>query len=324
MAAGLAHELNNPAAAAQRAASQLRDSMRETEKHAIKLRAMGFDVQKSVIVLELRDTAGPGIDFVSKANLTPLQRADLEDEMADWLQARGVEDGCLLAPSFIQADIDIKTLCELSHQVEPQEWNPVVCWLAASLRSNGLTTEIERASASISALVQSVKSYSHLDTVREENIDLHDGLESTLLIMKHKLRGIDLQCVFDRTLPLICARANELNQVWTNLIDNAADVLRQGDKVKEGAQIGLRTGREGRCVFVEISDNGPGIPKEIMGRVFEPFFTTKSVGTGTGLGLDIAHRIIVERHGGEISCESSELGTTFHIRVPIGELGCAK
>jgi signal transduction histidine kinase len=317
MAAGLAHELNNPAAAVQRSISQLRDSMRETEKHAMVLRAMEFDIQKSALLLELRDSIRPGNQIYATVLLSPMERADLEDELSDWLDDHGVPNACLLAPSFVHASLDLERLKMLATQVDPHEFVPVVSWLGTNLRTNDLTCDIERASTSITSLVQSVKSYSHLDEAKEETVDLHTGIESTLIMLKHKLRGIQIDCVFDRAIPLVCVRGSELNQVWTNFLDNAADALRAGDKARQGAHIGIKTGRDGRCAFVEISDNGPGIPKEIQSRVFEPFFTTKSVGSGTGLGLDIVHRIIVERHGGAIICHSDENGTCFRVQLPV-------
>ncbi|RYG65513.1 cyclic nucleotide-binding domain-containing protein [bacterium] len=316
LAAGLAHELNNPAAAAKRAVSQLRDTMRESENYAIELHGMGLDIQRCTSLMLLRDGAYRSAEAATNATLSPMQRADLEDEVADWLESQGMRDGFQLAPIFVTANLDVTWLKSVATQVEARAVVPVLHWIGASLRSNGLASEIERASDSISALVTSVKAYSHLDEAAQSQIDVHEGLESTLLMLKYKLRGIEIERDFDHNLPSICAHGNELNQVWTNLIDNAADVLKSGDDAHKGAKLCLRTRREGHCVAVEICDNGPGIPQEIMTRIFEPFFTTKKVGSGTGLGLDIAYRIVVGRHGGNLTCDTGPDGTCFTVTLP--------
>lgn len=316
LAAGLAHELNNPAAATRRAVSQLREAMLESENHAIQLQGMGLDIQRCTSLTMLRDAAYHCAAEANPNALSPMQRADLEDEVADWLQDRGVINSYKVAPTFVNANLGVGWLQQVATQVEDRALVPVLAWLGSSLRCNALTTEIERASESISALVSTVKSYSHLDEAKQQRLDVHEGLESTLLMLKHKLRGITINREYDCSLPPICAHGHELNQVWTNLLDNAADVLKNGDDAKKGATINLRTSREGGCALVEITDNGPGIPEEVMKRIFEPFFTTKGVGRGTGLGLDIAYRIVVGRHAGDISCESSSAGTTFKVRLP--------
>ena len=316
MAAGLAHELNNPAAAAQRAAAQLRETLRESENRAIELHALGFSPPECESLKELRESAYLRAKSGENSKLSTMQRADLEDEVADWLEAHGIRDGFKLAPTFVNTDISLSWLEHLSTEIEAEALEGVIIWLESSLRADGLTAEIERSSQSISALVGSVKSYSHLDEAPQQEVDLHESLESTLLMLKYKLRGIEISRDFDRTLPLICVHGNELNQVWTNLLDNAADVLKHGDEVKSGARISIKTSRDDQCAIVEISDNGSGIPEAVKARVFEPFFTTKGVGSGTGLGLDIAHRIVVGRHGGHISFETGASGTTFLVRMP--------
>jgi signal transduction histidine kinase len=316
LAAGLAHELNNPAAASKRAVSQLREAMLDAENHAIQLHGMGLDIQRCTSLTHLRDLAYHCAGEANNNKLTPMQRADLEDEVADWLQDQGVKDGYKLAPNFVNANLDVQWLKRVSTQVESRAVVPVLAWLSSSLRCNSLTAEIEQASESISALVSTVKSYSHLDEAPQQTIDVHEGLESTLLMLKYKLRGIEITRDFDCSLPPICAHGNELNQVWTNLLDNAADVLKTGDEARKGARIAVSTKREGHCAVVEISDNGPGIPEEIKARIFEPFFTTKGVGRGTGLGLDIAYRIVVGRHGGDVICDSNSDGTRFTVRLP--------
>ncbi|MBW3636623.1 MAG: cyclic nucleotide-binding domain-containing protein [Armatimonadetes bacterium] len=320
LAAGLAHELNNPAAAAKRAASLLRETMREVENHAIEMHGLGFESGQCHLLKEMREGAYERAKTRAPEKTSAMGRADLEDELADWLEARGIENGFALAPTFVSSDLKIEWLEQLSAQIDCKALASVVQWLEASLRADGLAAEIERSSDSISALVGSVKSYSYLDEAPQQQVDLHEGLETTLLMLKYKLRGIEITRDFECDLPQIRAHGNELNQVWTNLLDNAADALQDGDNAGKGARIGLKTYRDGHCAVVEISDNGSGIPEEVKARIFEPFFTTKEVGSGTGLGLDIVHRIVVGRHGGDIAVESGENGTTISIRLPFEAL----
>ena len=316
LAAGLAHELNNPAAAAKRAAAQLRETMREVENRAIEMHGLGFQSDQCHVLREMREGAYKRAKTQKPAEMSAMARADVEDELADWLEARGIENGFALAPTFVSADLKIEWLEQLSAQIDCRALASVVSWLEASLRADGLAAEIERSSDSISALVGSVKSYSHLDEAPQQQVDLHEGLETTLLMLKYKLRGIEITRDFSCDLPEVWAHGNELNQVWTNLLDNAADALKDGDEAKKGAHIGLKIYRDGHCAVIEISDNGGGIPEEVKTRIFEPFFTTKAVGSGTGLGLDIVHRIVVSRHGGDISVHCDENGTTFSVRLP--------
>jgi signal transduction histidine kinase len=317
LAAGLAHELNNPAAAAKRAVSELRGTMREAENHALELHGMGLDVQRCTSLIRLRDIAYQGAENSTASTLTPMQRADQEDQVADWLEDQGLANGFQMAATFVNAGLKVEWLQQMATQIEPDALPSVLSWLGTSLRSNELTSEIERATESISDLVSSVKSYSHLDEKSLQKADINEGLDSTMLMLKHKLRGIEITRDYDYSLPEICARGNELNQVWTNLLDNAADVLKTGEDAHQGARIDLKTYREGKCAVIEISDNGPGIPPEIAEHIFEPFFTTKGVGSGTGLGLDIVYRIIIGRHGGDVRCNTSSQGTTFQVRLPV-------
>ncbi len=316
LAAGLAHELNNPAAAAKRSASELRGAMREVEMRAIAMHGLGFEPSQCQLLKSMREAAYEHAENRPADQLSAMGRADLEDELADWLDDHEVENGYQLAPTFVAADVNLKSFEMLAEQVNCGALGAVVAWLEASLRADGLALEIERAAGAISSLVGAVKSYSHLDEAPQQDVDLHEGLESTLSMLKYKLRGIEITRDFSCDLPPIAAHGSELNQVWTNLLDNAADALKTGDDAQPGAKIGLKTRFEGHSAIVEISDNGPGIPDAVKGRIFEPFFTTKAVGAGTGLGLDIAHRIVVGRHGGDLKVESSDAGTTFVIRLP--------
>lgn len=319
MAAGLAHELNNPAAAAGRASAQLRDTLRETENRAIEMHSLGLKPPQCTLLKDVREAAYQGAKTGKADTLTAMQRADREDELADWLDAHGVENGYQMAPTFVSADLNLEWLEHMASEMSSEALAPGLRWFESSLRADSLTAQIERSSEGISALVGSVKAYSHLDEAPQQRSDLHEGLESTLLMLKYKLRGIEITRDFDRTLPALLVHGNELNQVWTNLLDNAADALKNGDEAKPGARIALKSFRDGNCAVVEIIDNGPGIPEAVRARIFEPFFTTKKVGRGTGLGLDIAYRIIVGRHGGDIAVETGDNGTTFRIRLPFSE-----
>lgn len=319
MAAGLAHELNNPAAAAGRASAQLRETMRETEYRAIEMHSLGLKPPQCSLLKDVREQAYQSAKTGEPDTLTAMQRADREDELADWLDAHNVQNGYQLAPTFVSAGLDIEWLEHMASEMSPEALDLGLRWFESSLRADGLTAQIERSAQGISALVGSVKAYSRLDEAPQQRVDLHDGLESTLLMLKYKLRGIEITKDFDRTLPTLMAHGNELNQVWTNLLDNAADALKSGDQAKPGAKLHLKTRRDGHSVVIEITDNGPGIREAVQPRIFEPFFTTKNVGSGTGLGLDIAYRIITGRHGGDINFETGPAGTTFRVRLPFSE-----
>ena len=317
LAAGLAHELNNPATAAKRASSQLREAMREVEMRAIAMHGLGFEPSQCELLKSMREAAYEHADIRPGEKLSAMGRSDLEDELADWLDDHEVENGFQLAPTFVASGVDVKSFEHLEDQVNCGALGAVVMWLEASLRADGLAFEIERASEAISKLVGDVKNYSHMDEAPEQLINLHDGLDSTVSMLRFKLRGIEVVTDYDRHLPELLAHGSELNQVWTNLLDNAADALQNGDSAKKGARIEIKTLRDAENALVRITDNGSGIPEEAQRRIFEPFFTTKSVGSGTGLGLDIAHRIIVGRHGGDIQVQSDETGTQFCVRLPL-------
>ncbi len=317
LAAGLAHELNNPAAAAARAASLLRGAMREVEARAIAMHGLGFEPSQCELLKSLREASYKFAEN-NETKLTAMQRSDAEDELADWLDDHDIPDGFQLAPTFVGAGVSLKSFEMLAQQVDCSALAAVVAWLEASLRADRLALEIERASGAISKLVSDVKNYSHMDEAPQQMSDVHEGLDSTLSMLRFKLRGIEVVRDYDRELPQFLAHGSELNQVWTNLLDNAADALKAGDDAKKGARIEIQTSRDADHAVIRIGDNGSGIPADIQKRIFEPFFTTKGVGSGTGLGLDIAHRIVVGRHGGDIKVESNEGGTTFWIRLPLG------
>jgi signal transduction histidine kinase len=260
-------------------------------------------------LIELQQRAA---EQVAKApKLDPMEASDREDEVSDWLEDHGCHDGWQLAPVFVQAGLYTDWLDEVEATVGTDMLEPALRWLNYTVETELLMNEIEDATTRVSTLVGAAKQYSQLDRAPFQVVDVHDLLSSTLLMMSVKLKGIKIVKDYDKSLPKIPAYASELNQVWTNLIDNAAAAMNG-----EGT-LTIRTARDDASVLVEIGDTGPGIPKEIQERIFEPFFSTKPVGEGTGLGLDIAWRIVVKKHHGDLRVESVPGDTRFQVRLPI-------
>ena len=308
LSAGLAHELNNPAAAGGRSAKQLRLAIANVQSRTLKLCDQHFSEAQRQLLNELHKEAlaynAPPLD--------PLTQSDREDALTDWLEEQGITNGWQLAPTLVSAGVDEKRLNTLASQMSEEALGEALTWLEASLTVTGLVNEVEQSTARISELVKAVKAYSYMDQAPLQEVDVHEGLENTLTILNHKLKhGITVKRAYDQNLPRICAYGSELNQVWTNLIDNAIDAM------KGQGELTIRTAREHDNVKIEIADNGPGIPSAIQSRIFEPFFTTKGVGEGTGLGLDIARRIIVQKHHGDIRFDSKPGETRFRVCLPI-------
>lgn len=310
MAAGLAHELNNPAAAAKRAASDLAETLITFEAFVGKLVEAGVEREDAALVVGLKD------ELLERARtneeLSALEVADLEDELLDQLEAIGVEDPWRLVGPLAAAGADAEWLTRTA-QIAGRVVNEVVSWVAASLQAHTLADELAESTDRMSELVRAVKSYAFMDRGEVVQADVHEGIVTTLMVLKHKWkhRSISLDKQFDKSLPRVMMYGSELNQVWTNLIDNAISAI------GESGTISIRTRREGDCVVVDIADDGPGIPDEIVRRIFDPFFTTKEVGSGTGLGLDVARRIVVDRHGGSLTVDSRPGHTEFHVWLPI-------
>lgn len=318
LASGLAHELNNPASACRGAARQLRETFQVLQPLTLKLsqhpqmtssqQAFLSDLQHDVTLMQrhanTRATTSPLLE--------PLTQSDREDEVIDWLERHGVADAWKLAPTLVGAGLDTVWLDRIESHIPHSALGDVLTWLEASLTGAGLLDEIEHSNERICNLVQAVKDYSYMDQAPLQEVDIHDGLESTLTILGHKLKqGVLVIRDYDEGLPRIWAYGSELNQVWTNLIDNAIDAM------SGRGQVWIRTLCENDCVLVEIADNGPGIPAEIQSHIFEPFFTTKGVGQGTGLGLHIVYRVIVEQHRGDIRIISQPGDTRFQVRLPV-------
>jgi signal transduction histidine kinase len=312
LTSGLMHELNNPAAATVRATAALRDRVAMMRRKLGMLANGKIPAEQLTALVQLVE---PIIERAAKApDLSPMETSDREDELSDWLDAHEVTAGWDLAPVFAASGLDRACMDEVAASVAPGLLDQALHWIGYALETEQLMTDIEDAGNRISNLVAAAKQYSQLDRASHQWIDVHDGLKSTLVMLSHKLGdGVRVVKDFDRTLPQIPAHPAELNQVWTNLIDNAVQAM------KGEGTLTLRTARDGDRVLVEIGDDGPGIPPEIRHRVFEPFFTTKPVGEGTGLGLDISYRIVVNGHGGDLSVTSEPGDTRFQVRLPLSE-----
>jgi len=248
--------------------------------------------------------------------LSAVQESEREDELSDWLDQHDVTNGWELAAIFVGAGTSTEFLDKYVASAPAGLVEGAVRWLAYTLETELLLGEITDSVTRISSLVGAAKQYSHMDRAPFERVDIHEGLKSTLMMLAGKLSGIEVVKDFDRSLPKVPVYAGELNQVWTNLIDNAVQAMADSP---EPSRLTLRTSLSKDMVRVEIGDNGPGIPAELRQRVFEPFFTTKPVGQGTGLGLDISYRIVVVRHGGNLTVESKPGDTRFVVCLPLTE-----
>ncbi len=310
LSAGLAHELNNPAAAGRRAAKQLNDAITDLQSQMLNLRGKHFSTDHRQILKQLQATALKNINQGLK--LSPLEQSDREDELIDWLEEQGVNNSWDVAPTLVSGGIDKSCLQKLHESMESKAFSEALMWLEASLKMNSLVGEVEQSTSRISDLVAAIKDYSYMDRAPLQEVDLHQGIDNTLKILHHKIKyGVKVNQQYSTDIPKISAYGSKLNQVWTNLIDNAIDAM------AGKGELTIRTSLENNCVLVEIIDNGSGIPVEIQPRIFEPFFTSKGVGKGTGLGLDISRRIIVQEHKGNIRFESTPGYTNFQVRLPI-------
>lgn len=311
LSAGLAHELNNPASAARRAADTLRKSLESVRAAALKLDRDGLPMESRVFLSELESNWAR--NALPHTVMDTLDRSDREDGIAEWLREHKVQAVWDLAPTLVDVGCTLETLDAIPRHVPADFLNDVLIRLTAAFTISRLADEIESATGRISELVRAIKEYSYMDQTPQQTLDIHTGLENTLVMLRHRLRkGIEVVLEYDRTLPKLCANGGELNQVWTNLIVNAADAMPNGGKLT------LRTLRDHGCVRVEVADTGSGIPRNIQSRVFEPFFTTKPVGEGTGLGLDVVARI-VRNHRGDVTFTSEPGATTFIVRLPFGQ-----
>jgi signal transduction histidine kinase len=304
MAAGLAHELNNPAAAIRRSAAQLQSALMAWEGASAELRTLEPEQVRALAALRAAmATPTPSLD--------PLARSELEEALEAYLERRGVARAWELSSPLVASGLSLEALEPALTGFAPEKTALAARWLAASASVFALLHETRISAEAISALVQAVKSHAYLDQAPLQDVDVHESLESALVILRHKLQGIEVVRDYARELPRITAYGSELGQVWTNLIDNAIGAM-QGQ-----GRLSLRTYRRDEQVVVEIADTGPGIPLELHHRIFEPFFTTKPVGVGTGLGLHIAYTIVVRRHRGQLHLVSKPGFTCFQVVLPM-------
>ncbi|MDQ3253059.1 MAG: ATP-binding protein [Acidobacteriota bacterium] len=310
LSAGLAHELNNPAAAARRAADDLLGALETLRAADLALCRHDLDAEQRRFIAKFEHEAIERTE--TQTTLDSLEQSDREDELNRWLEAVAVEDAWKWTPALVEAGVDSDALEEVCQRVGREACADVLRRISAQLATAKLVADIKTSASRISELVGAIKEYSYMDRSPLQEVDLHKGLENTLVILKHKLKQKSINVVreYGEDVPVMTAYGSELNQVWTNLIDNAVDALDEGGRLK------IRTKREPADVLVEIRDDGKGIPKEVQARIFEPFFTTKPVGEGTGLGLDAVMRI-VRKHRGDIRFESKLGDTCFQVRLPV-------
>ena len=312
MTAGVAHELNNPAAAVARGADQLRGMLSDLDSSRTHLNALDLTEEQRT---ELQTLSKRAQELATQPpEMDAMVRSDREYEIQSWLEDQKVDEAWVCAPTLVNLNFDSAELDQMATRFTSDQLPGVITWLNNTHSAHNLLAEIGQGSSRISQIVKALKSYSFLDQAPVQEIDVHEGLDDTLLILRHKLKpGITVRREYAPSLPKIGAHGSELNQVWTNLIDNAADAL-GGEGV-----IVLRSRQEDGFVVVEIEDNGPGIPAEIQSRVFDSFFTTKppGKGTGLGLGLDISYKIVVDQHRGELKLTSEPGRTVFRVSLPI-------
>jgi signal transduction histidine kinase len=309
MAAGLAHELNNPAAAARRAASQMTEALEVIGSSLARFVEAGIEREQAGRLVALQQQALAHAAACSA--LDALDASDAEEALLERLEALGVSEPWRLAEPLAVAGVDQAWLDHVADAAGPAT-DAALQWVAAALSAGRLAAELEESTERMSSLVTAVKSYSYMDRGDLVEVDLHEGLETTLAVLGYKLKHTEIAIVreYDRALPKLTVRGSELNQVWTNLLDNAIDAL------GERGTITITTRADGDCAVVEIADDGPGIPDDVAAQIFDPFFTTKDVGHGTGLGLATARRIVVDRHDGSLTLETKPGRTAFRVRLP--------
>ncbi len=312
LSAGMAHELNNPAAAVQRGAEQLRDALERNLQAHLALNAAQLGTAEIASLNTLDETLFTKAARPGSLQLGSLERADREAALEDWLIDRGVGDAWELAPELVNMGCELDTLDGVVAQFDAGLIATVMQWLVSRFIIHSLLDEIGEGAGRVAEIVRALKTYSHLDQAPVQNVDVRVGLDNTLVMLRSKLKqGVTVQRDYAADLPLIEAYGSELNQVWTNIIDNAVAAMHG-----RGA-LTVRAYGDNAHVIVEIADDGPGIPTAIQSQIFDPFFTTKPPGEGTGLGLNISHNIVVQKHHGEISVQSQPGQTCFQIRLPL-------
>jgi signal transduction histidine kinase len=310
LSAGIAHELNNPASAAVRGAEHLKNNISELQKTQFKLGKLSLSDEQLEKVKSLNEL------FYEKSKqpneLDPLTRSNLENEMEEWLEEKGISNCWELASTIVNTGFTKEELADLTKIFTNEQFPVVVSSLGTNFITDSLTEEIKQGAERITQIVKALRSYTYLDQAPIQSVDIHEGLDNTLVMLRSRLKnGISVEREYSENLPHIQAYGSELNQVWTNIIDNAIDAM------SGNGRITIKTYKENQHLVVELKDSGPGIPEDIQSKIFDPFFTTKSVGKGTGLGLNISHNIIVQKHKGEIKVKSRPGETYFQIKLPI-------
>jgi signal transduction histidine kinase len=311
LAANLAHELNNPASAAQRAAGGLLEELRVYGHEKYKLGSLCIDEEKLSKIWAWQKSAGD-VARRREADGT-INVAREEDSISAWLAAHGIENAWKIAPELAEAGLCANYLEPLANLLEPAATTVVLSQFASSLRAERMTEAMINSTARIFDLIKAIKDYSYMDQAPIQEIDIPKGLENTLSMLQSRFGSVEVKREYEPGLPCISAYASELNQVWTALIENALDAI------QDQGQIVLKAKVSGDLLLVEVWDNGPGIPKEIQDRIFEPFFTTKPPGRGLGLGLDVVMRI-VRKHRGFVQLQSAPGATCFQVRLPLQQL----
>ena len=309
LSAGLAHELNNPAAAVQRANAGFGETLKRRDEALHQLADAGLSAAcwhaMEAVIERVR------LARVSQGRLDPIAASDAEEAIETWLEDHGIKRPWEFAPSLAEAGLSTEDLASIATSVPETSLAEAVAWVTETLILAESTEIIAQGSRRINELVQAIKGYSHMDRATEHEADVHEGLENTLIILAHRLRNVEVVRQYDHSLPPIRMYGNTMNQVWTNILDNAIDAT------DGNGRIVIRTLSDGDHVVVEIEDNGMGIPPDALHRIFEPFYTSKPQGQGTGLGLDTAWRIVTREHAGEIEAISEPGQTIFRIRLPI-------
>jgi signal transduction histidine kinase len=312
MAAGLAHELNNPAAAARRAAAQMVEALDVVSSTIRRFVEAGMERTEAEQLVALHQEAIDGA--AGRTALDALDASDAEEDLLQQLETLGVPEPWRIAEPLAAAGVDRAWLQRVA-ALAGSATDAAVGWVAATLTAQGLAAELQESTRRMSALVGAVKTYAYMDRGELVEVDLHEGLETTLVVLGHRLKHTTIEVArdYDRALPKLTVRGSELNQVWTNLLDNAIDAL------GESGAITITTRRDGNSAIVEVADDGPGIAPEIREHVFDSFFTTKEVGHGTGLGLATVWRIVVDRHDGAVAVDSRPGQTTFRVTLPLSQ-----
>jgi len=310
LSAGMAHELNNPAAAARHGAEQLRTAIARVERAQYALGAGGLSSEHREVIAELEKEAEERAK--KPRSLDPIARSDLEQEVEGWLDRNGIQDPWEHAPTFVAMGLGIVELEDLSKSLDPSMITIVIDYVGSRFAAFSLLEDVARGARRVADVVNALKGYSFMDQAPVQLVDVREGLDDTLVMLSSKLRdGINVNLDYADPLPRILGHGSELNQVWTNLIENAIGAMDD-----EGA-LELKAYRDDEWVVVEVADTGPGIPKEAREKIFDPFYTTKAPGEGTGLGLNISHGIVVEKHSGQISVSSRPGATRFTVKLPV-------